>query len=110
MLITRVGENVLIKRTLFDNAGAVLALSSLSLGQAEIIQNAAVLQLYTYPANNLRLGGSSNEIILDIPIAVASTFSIQYPVEVRWTFKVANASFNENVQEDVITETILQVV
>lgn len=110
MLTVRVGENALFNRTLYDNTGANLAASSLTSGQADIIQNGTILTTYTYPSAQLHLGTSSNIIVLDIPIALSSTFQTLYPVEVRWTFKVTNANFAEGVQEDVITETILQVV
>lgn len=110
MIITRQSENVLIKRTLFDNTGVALPLSSLTLGKADIIQNGVILQTYTYTSAQLHIGGSSNEIVLDIPTTLSAAFSTLYPVEVTWTLKVNNSNFAEGFQEDIISETILQIV
>lgn len=104
------GENALIRRDLKKSDGTALLLSTLTTFTAEIIQGGNVIELLTYPSAKLRQGTTTSQAELEVTTDVSAKFR-KGRVEVRWTLIAPSVIFtSEDIQKDIITEDILDVV
>ena len=104
------GENALIRRDLKKVDGTDLLLSTLTTFTAEILQNGKVIETLTYPSTKLRQGSTTSQAELEITTTVSNQFR-KGKVCVRWTLVAPSTVFtDEDIQKDIITEEVLDVV
>jgi hypothetical protein len=104
------GENALIRRNLKQADGSNLLLSTLSTFTAEIIQAGNVIELLTYPSAKLREGTTTSQAELEVSTDVSAQFR-KGRVSIRWTLVAPSVVFtSEDIQKDIITEDVLDVV
>lgn len=110
-LSIKAGENFLVRFNLLKKDGSALVIATdLISAVAEIKQNGKIIETLTYPAANLRVGETSNQLEIEVTQATSDLFT-GGDITVKITVVATDAEFDtEEEQKKVYEKLVAKVV